>query len=97
MTVKKRLAEYGACIDVGILMLMTLYGFAINSVTIANNDYKAIVLQAVGCSGLGILLVFVIWRRVAITVRFIVVLCGLVNLWTLFDAGVRRLPAVMEW
>jgi hypothetical protein len=76
---------------------MTLYAFTINIVTFATNDHRAIVLQAVGGAAMASALGVGIWRRVPGAGRVMLALCFLANLWTLFDAGGRRLPAVMGW
>lgn len=80
-----------------LVLLMTLYAFAINAITFATNDYRLIVLQAVGIAGLALLLLSVIWRRVPAAACVLLILCALANLFTLFDAGGRRLHAVMGW
>ncbi|MFN9975589.1 MAG: hypothetical protein ACK58T_37420 [Phycisphaerae bacterium] len=80
-----------------LVLLMTLYAFAINIITFATNDYRSIVMQAVGVASLASVLTVAIWRRVPAAGRVMLALCFLANLWTLFDAGGRRLPAVMGW
>jgi hypothetical protein len=92
----RRTSPWAALVYV-LVLLLTLYAFAINVITFATNDYGSIVLQAVGLAGLAVLLACVIWRRVPAGARAMLVLCVLANLWTLFDAGGRRLPAVMGW
>jgi protein-S-isoprenylcysteine O-methyltransferase Ste14 len=94
---KARRTSPWAALAYVLVLLMTLYAFAINVMTIATNDYRSIVVQAVGVAGLAVLLVFAIWRRVPAAARVMLVLCILANLYTLFDAGGRRLPAVMGW
>ena len=89
---KARRTSPWAALAYVLALLMTLYAFAINVITFATNDYRSIVLQAVGLAGLAVLLVFVIWRRVPAAARIMLVLCVLANLFTLFDAGGRRLP-----
>jgi len=80
-----------------LVPILTLYAFTINAVTFATNDYRSVVLQAVGVAGVAVALVFVVWRRVQAVGRVTLGLCVLANLLTLFDAAGRRLPAVMGW
>ena len=80
-----------------VAVLMTLYALAINNITFASDDYTSIVMQAVAVAGLAQIVVVAIWRRVPRAVRAMLALCVLANLWTLVDAGGRRLPAVMGW
>ena len=78
-------------------LLLTLYAFGINNISVATNNFTSIVIQAVACSSVAILLVVVAWRRIPPVGRATAALFVLANLWTLFDAGVRRLPAVLGW
>ncbi len=78
-------------------MLLTLYALMINNITVATNDYTSIVIQAIACSCVAILLVVVAWRRVPTVGRATAVPFVLANLWTLLDAGGRRLPALLGW
>ncbi len=80
-----------------LVLLMTLYAFAINMITFANNDYRSIVMQVIGIAALASVLSVVIWRRVPTVGRIMLALCFLIDLWTLIDAAGRRLPAVMGW
>lgn len=80
-----------------LMLLMSLYSLAINNITFATNDYRSIVIQAVAVAAGALLATILIWRRVPVAGRAMLVLCGLANLWTLVDAGGRRLPAVMGW
>ncbi|MBI4878862.1 MAG: hypothetical protein HY812_04265 [Planctomycetes bacterium] len=80
-----------------LVLVMTLYAFAVNSITFATNDCRAIVLQAVGVAALASLLVVVLRRRVPPAGRVMLGFCAIADLWTLFDAGGRRLPAVIGW
>jgi len=80
-----------------LALLMTVYSLAVNNITFATNDYRSIVIQAVASAGGALVTTFVIWHRVAVTARVMLVLCALANLWTLVDAGGRRLPAVLGW
>lgn len=65
-----------------LALLMTLYAFAINIFTFATNDYRSIVVQAVGVAALASVLAVVIWRRVPAAGRAMLALCFLANLWT---------------
>ncbi len=78
-------------------LLLTIYAFAINSITFATNDYTSIVVQAVACAAVAIVLVVVAWRRIPPAGRAIATLLVLANLWTLVDAGGRRLPSLLGW
>ena len=78
-------------------LLLTVYAFAINSMTFATNDYTIIVFQAVACAAVAILLVVAAWRRIPPAGRAIAAVLVLANLWTLVDAGGRRLPSVLGW
>ena len=78
-------------------LLLTLYAFMINNITVATNNYTSIVIQAVACSSVAILLVVVAWRRIPPAGRATAAVFVLANFWTLFDAGGRRLPAVLGW
>jgi hypothetical protein len=86
-----------AAVVYALVLLMTLYSLALNNITFATNDYRSIVIQAVGVAAAALLTTFLIWRRVPAAGRVMLVLCTLANLWTLVDAGGRRLPAVMGW
>ena len=84
------------CVN-ALVLLMTLYSLALNHITFATNDYRTIVIQAVAVASAALLITGLIWRRVPAAGRVMLVLCALVNLWTLVDAGGRRLPSVMGW
>ena len=78
-------------------LLLTIYAVAINNITFATRDYTSIVFQAIACASIAIFLVVVAWRRIPPTGRTIAAVFVFANLWTLLDAGVRRLPAVLGW
>jgi hypothetical protein len=86
-----------AALVYALVLLMTLYSLALNNITFATNDYRSIVIQAVAVAALALVITFLIWSRVPAAARVTLVLCALANLWTLVDAGGRRLPAVMGW
>jgi hypothetical protein len=83
-----------ACASV---LLTTLYSLVINNITFATNDYRWIVIQAVAGATGSLLASYLIWHRVPAAGRVVLALCSLANLWTLLDAGGRRLLAAMGW
>ena len=80
-----------------LVAVMTLYALVANNITIANSDYRSVVLQAVGIACLAFVITASIWRRTPVVGRLALALCVLANLATLLDAGGRRLPSVMGW
>ncbi len=80
-----------------LVLLLSAYALMINTLTIAGNDYRWVVVQALVCGGLSTAVAVMIWKRVPAPAALVLAACVFANLWTLFDAGFRRLPAVMGW
>lgn len=90
-----------ACVPVLLMTMLAWWShfvvLASPSITFTVDQYKVAVLQAMGCAGLAVLLSLLIWRRASAFSRGALVLCVLVNLYTLFDLGGQKLPAVLGW
>lgn len=75
----------------------TLWALFVNNVTLAGNAYTSVVIQAVVCAASAIVLVVLAWKWMPTYGRVIGAVLVALNVWTLVDAGGRRLPAVLGW
>ena len=75
--------------------LMTLWAAMLNTVTFATNDYTRIGLEAIACAAGATVLLVLAWPRMGWPGRLGVGLLAAINVWTLLDAGGRRLPAIL--
>ena len=78
-------------------VVMTMLALLANNITLVSGDYRAVVIAAVGWSGGAIVLSFALWRELTLTLKLVSLVLVLANIWTLYDAAGRRLPAVMGW
>jgi hypothetical protein len=80
-----------------LALACTFVAAVADNITIAGNDYTAIVVLAVATALAALILVGVGWSSMSVPLRAlslaIVIMCG----WTLCDAAGRRLPAVLGW
>ena len=83
-----------ACLAVSA---MTLYALVLNNVTVVPRLNRSTVIQAVAVCAAAMVITGFIWSRVAVAGRVVLAPCVVANLWTLLDAGGRRLPGVMGW
>jgi hypothetical protein len=77
--------------------VLTLWALFVNSVDLASGDYASVVIQALVCSALALVLIAIRWRRMPGFARAISLVLTAANLWTLIDAGGRRLPGILGW
>jgi hypothetical protein len=66
-------------------------------VTFTTGDYTPIVVLAIAGATVAVALIGLAWRRLTAVPRVISGVLLLVNVWTLADAGARRLPALLGW
>ena len=84
-------------VSYNLVWILTAYALFANNITLATNDYRSVILQAVASSSAALLASVLIWRRVPTMGRAVLLMCTLANLWTLVDAGGRRLLQLVEW
>jgi FlaA1/EpsC-like NDP-sugar epimerase len=77
--------------------VLTLCGLFLNNVTFATNDSTAIVIQALVASIVASILFLICWRHMPTPGRVVSVALLLANIWTILDAGFRRLPTCLGW
>jgi hypothetical protein len=76
---------------------LTFWAVAANNITFATNDYFWIVTQAIVCAGISTVILAFRWRRTGLAGRIVAAILSALNVWTLLDAGGRRLPAILGW
>ncbi len=75
--------------------LMTLLALTVNNISLASNDYRSVVIQAVIYSSIALILLGSRWARMSFISRVISIIIALLAGWTFFDAVGRRLPFVL--
>ena len=94
---EQRAGSLAARVGHGAAFVLTFCALSWNNVTIATNDHTPILIGVVAASALATILVAISWTRLFVTAKAISAGLVLLNLWTLLDAGGRRLPASLGW
>ena len=94
MIIKRQLVGHWWC---DVALVLTLVALFCNNVSFAKNDFLPEVTTAIACSIAAILAVLLGWKRMTGFGRVLATVLVLADVWTLIDAGGRRLPAILEW
>ena len=89
--------KFAQLVTISAALFFGLTGTLLNTITFATNDYTSIVLQALCFAVLGLALTARCWSRASFTLRAVLALVVVGDVFTVIDAGGRRLPSILGW